>query len=287
MIDSTVALPSAQSARGLTIAHLVGLDDADAPAFAHAVALAHASASSLVSIHANDDPSALARMPRATTLLTRWGLLPADAQRGAAGSPGMQHRCVLDNCCDDVVDTLLNAVAQAKPDLLIATTGASDAVRRVLAGSVAEAVARGVSAPTLLLPGGCRPFVDAQSGALALKRVIVAAGDERAAYVGADHALWLADMAGATELDIELLHVGEATPAPVAPPVRRANTRIHVNQVQGSLEPQVAARAEAWPADLLVMATRGHDSLRDVLLGSHAERTLHLARCPVLSIPLL
>ena len=285
MMNVSTSGHPAPSTRGLTIVHLAGLDDSDQPAFAHAVALARASGSSLVSIHANDDPGALARMPRAATLLSRWGMLPADAENGAEGKLGMNHSCVVDNCCDDVVDTLLHAVARAKPDLLIATTGARDTLRRVLAGSVAEAVALQTSAPTLLLPVGCRSFVNAEIGVLGLRRVLVGAGDEQATRVGMERALWLANMAGTSELEIELLHARDA-PAPAVLSLLGANTRVHVKQAAGSPEVQLVARAEAWPADLIVMATRGHDSLRDVLLGSHAERTLHLAPCPLLSIPL-
>ncbi|MCZ7685014.1 MAG: universal stress protein [Sandaracinaceae bacterium] len=34
------------------------------------------------------------------------------------------------------------------------------------------------------------------------------------------------------------------------------------------------------------MATRGQDSLRDALLGTHTERVMRIARCPVLSVPI-
>lgn len=42
--------------------------------------------------------------------------------------------------------------------------------------------------------------------------------------------------------------------------------------------------ARAWPADLIVMGTRGATGLAHVLLGSVAERTIRSAPCPVLAV---
>lgn len=44
----------------------------------------------------------------------------------------------------------------------------------------------------------------------------------------------------------------------------------------------IVRTAEVEGADLIVMATRGHDSLHDRILGSNTERTLRHAPCPVL-----
>jgi nucleotide-binding universal stress UspA family protein len=43
--------------------------------------------------------------------------------------------------------------------------------------------------------------------------------------------------------------------------------------------------ANAIDASAVVMVTRGHDGLSDVLLGSHTERVLHRCRRPVLWVP--
>jgi nucleotide-binding universal stress UspA family protein len=52
----------------------------------------------------------------------------------------------------------------------------------------------------------------------------------------------------------------------------------------GSPGSEIAALAEKSGADLIVMGTRGLTGLRHVLLGSVAERTIRLARCPVLTV---
>lgn len=42
--------------------------------------------------------------------------------------------------------------------------------------------------------------------------------------------------------------------------------------------------AEALPADLIVMGTRGLTGIKHVLVGSTAERIVRLAQCPVVTI---
>jgi nucleotide-binding universal stress UspA family protein len=41
----------------------------------------------------------------------------------------------------------------------------------------------------------------------------------------------------------------------------------------------------AHEPSLIAMATRGHDSIGDVLRGSHTERVVRDAKCPVLCVP--
>ncbi|MBC7172429.1 MAG: universal stress protein [Polyangiaceae bacterium] len=157
---------------------------------------------------------------------------------------------------------------------------------RLFFGSVAEALALHVDAPALLVPAGGRSFVDGATGALTLRRILVAVGDAEAGEAGAERAAWVADLVGASEVDVELLHVGSAKPAPRLSLPQRRDTRFHVRTAEGSIEDAIVATAEALNADLIVMATRGHNSIADVMTGSHTERVLRRAHCPVLSVPL-
>jgi nucleotide-binding universal stress UspA family protein len=47
---------------------------------------------------------------------------------------------------------------------------------------------------------------------------------------------------------------------------------------------EIATTAEQLGIDLIVMGTRGLTGLKHVLLGSVAERTIRLAKCPVLTV---
>ncbi len=276
----------AMRVRGLTIAHTTDLRDEERSAFAHAVALALRSESKLLSLHVNDDEAAQSRIPQAVELLTRWRLLPSGSLSGDERKLQMQHERVVENCCDDPVDTLVRAIKKVEPQLLIGATSSREGLVRAMLGSVAESVALHVRAPALLLPHGCRPFVSEETGDITLQRILVAAGDAEATEVGMIHAVWLADLVSASEVNIELLHVdnGAAAPSPSLP--KRAGITCHYEVARGSIEGALLERAESQRVDLIVMATRGHDSLRDALLGSHAERVLRRVPCPLLAVPI-
>jgi len=54
---------------------------------------------------------------------------------------------------------------------------------------------------------------------------------------------------------------------------------------EGRAHEIIAARARAWPADLLVMGTHGRSGFNRLLLGSVTEKVLSMVTCPVLTVP--
>jgi nucleotide-binding universal stress UspA family protein len=54
---------------------------------------------------------------------------------------------------------------------------------------------------------------------------------------------------------------------------------------QGDVVDVICETAEEIKADLLVMTTEGRHGFLDALRGSHSERVLHKATCPLLAIP--
>jgi nucleotide-binding universal stress UspA family protein len=54
----------------------------------------------------------------------------------------------------------------------------------------------------------------------------------------------------------------------------------------GGPAPAVAETAAREHADVIVAGTRGHTALAGVIVGSVAQRLLHLAPCPVLVVPI-
>jgi nucleotide-binding universal stress UspA family protein len=63
-------------------------------------------------------------------------------------------------------------------------------------------------------------------------------------------------------------------------------TSVDVTSVMlGGAAPAIARIADEADADLIVVGSRGHSALAGVLLGSVAQRLLHLAKMPVMVVP--
>ena len=255
----------------LTIAHATALSSEDARPFEHGVALAHRSGATLCSVHAGGEPPSA--IPPAEDVLARWRL------------PGpLTHERVVHSCCDDPVDTVLDALREIAPDLVVCATHQRSGVLRIFADSRAESLAQNLSVPTLLFPIGSPGFVSPEDGTIALERVVIPIGDVESARAGIDKATWLGELIGARQLELELLHVGADDAPRVNVPMHQGWTWRFVN-AEGELDEVVDQRAQGGGC-LVVMATRGRDSIGDALLGSHAERVLRRAHCPVLMVPL-
>jgi nucleotide-binding universal stress UspA family protein len=154
-----------------------------------------------------------------------------------------------------------------------------------LHGSVAEPVARSAETLTLFIPHGVRGFVGAEDGTVSLRRLLIPV-DRRPQPRWALRAAWeIARLLGAEGATLQLLHVGsefEPSAVPVEP-----NTFAKIEHLvrTGDVVEQILAVARDGPADLIVMATEGHQGFLDALRGSTTERVLRQAPCPVLAVP--
>jgi nucleotide-binding universal stress UspA family protein len=255
------------------IAHTTDLSDDDDPAFEHAVALCSTQAARLASVHACVGPAPEREIPSAAALLSRWGL----------SERRIDHERIMHECCDDVTDTLLDALAKLAPQLVVCATHARAGFDRLLAQSIAEGVARNTNAATLLLPLGGRRFVDSKTGAIELGRVLVPAGDAREAQQALDAAARLAALAEVEAVEAVVLHVADGRPAPRPEP--RPRLRVSYRSATGPLDEAILEAAAALDPALVVMVTHGHDGVGDVLFGSHTERVLHQCQRPLLWVP--
>jgi nucleotide-binding universal stress UspA family protein len=61
--------------------------------------------------------------------------------------------------------------------------------------------------------------------------------------------------------------------------------RLKQTSLAGPIERAAFERAREFAPDVLVMTSRGHDQLSDVLFASHTERVLHAVVRPLLWIP--
>ena len=205
-----------------------------------------------MTVHGSAPPDVAAAVPDATPLAQAWGH-PIVHER----------RC--HECCDDVTDTVLDALAAIAPALVVTGTHARHGVSAWVRGSIGWALARNLMVPTLVVPNHGRGFVDERTGALTLARV-VAVIDGRTA----------SGDAAAVAHAIAVLGAG--------PPV--AATIVAVEGPAADVEATLKrVFAEVQPT-LVVLPHRLHGG-HGPLLGSRAESVSHHAGCPVLVVPIV
>jgi nucleotide-binding universal stress UspA family protein len=254
-----------------TIAHAAAAHrDEDRVPFEHALALALASQARLVSVHAGNEPDVEARLFGADEILRSWSHVGKIA-----------HEKLIHTCCDDPVDTTLDALRRLQPDLLVVGTHARTGIARWMMASRAEALAENLPSPTLVVPIGARPFVE--RGKLRLHRVLVPAGDAKSAKASCEALSRLLARASLPPGEVILLKVGDSSPELPELPLPDG-WLCQVKRVQGPVAEAITEAAQ--DVDLVVMATRGQDSFFDALVGTHTERVFHAAPCPVLAVPL-
>lgn len=256
-----------------TIMHVTDLVHDDRLAFTHAVALARAGRARLVAVHANAPDTAVVEIPDAADILRTWGDEPT-----AVDFTKRVH-----NCCDEPVETILDAIMTMAPDLVVAATHQHSALARFILGSDAEAIAHNVTTPVLLLSPQTRGFVTAADGTIDMHRIVIPIGDAQEAATAVAAAARLADLAGTEQVEFLLVHVGPAVDVATAALEARPGWTVWHRDVERTKVEEAIVR-ESAKASVVVMATRGHNSVGDVFRGSHTDRVLHGGHCPLLSV---
>ncbi len=267
------------------IVHATDFSQAGEPAFDHALRLALGRRSHFYLVHAEHlEPGQEAdwdSFPGVRSTLARWGLLPA----GSAPSAVHERLGVKVTKADvpdrDPADGVLRFITHNQCDFLVVATRA---IEGGADRSIAETLARRSQIPTLFLPLGQPGFVEHDGQAAAAQRA-VAGRSRRAARCGR--------FAGVEGCGRVRLRRGAAPCAACRRSRRRAviatderhHGRVRHVDADGNVVETIVAQATALDADLIVMATRGHDGLLDHLRGSTTEQVLHRAGRPLLAVP--
>jgi nucleotide-binding universal stress UspA family protein len=181
---------------------------------------------------------------------------------------------------------LLTLIRERQPDLTVMATHARKGVPHIVLGSVTEHVFRHAFRPVLCIP---EPEADRHTS---YQRILLPTDFSAAAGIAFPLAALLAR---AFDSRVIALHVAH----PHGPQAQTADipseaalwkstqpelegveivARVH----EGTVWDQIVNTARVEHADLIVMSTRGHDSLSDVVLGSNTDRVVRHAPCPVL-----
>lgn len=273
-----------------SVLHPTDFSATSARAFAHALAIALLRQTEFTILHVSPDEKGggdWSRFPPVRETLERWGLLEAGSPRSAVYEElRVNTRKIAVRGRSPVLATA--AFLNQRPcDLIVLGTEGRQGVSRWFDRSDAEAIARWSRTMTLFVPAGAgRDFVSPDNGDLNVKSILVPIDVEPDFTAALEFARRVAEVVGDQDrkVAITLLHVGESRPPVPALPegpewTWRAEDR------QGDVVAEILAAADRHVADLIVMATAGHDSVLDLLRGSVTEQVLRQAPCPLLAVP--
>lgn len=265
--------------------HPTDLSPESEPALQHALRLGLGARGTLRLFHVRAREQAHVSFPSVHGALHRWGMLPDPDDAHAFGALGLtvEKAEVVDA---DPVEAIARDATWHEADLLVMATHARSTLARAFARNVAEPASRRAHVPTLFLPHGARGFVDAATGEVRLRRVLVPVGGATSPQLAIEGAIRMLHTLRPAAVALRVFHVGEPGHFPrVTLPEhegwaweRRAMASVEVVD-------SIVGEAGDWEADLIVMATSGHDGALDMLLGSHAERVVRASPCPVLAMP--
>ncbi|MEQ9406356.1 MAG: universal stress protein [Fuerstiella sp.] len=254
-------------------------------AFAHALRLALDAKGKLEILHVHREREAAEwdNYPSVRDTLCKWKILPPHAQKSEVARLGVnisKSACTGANPAAGVLDHLERRGA----DLVVMATHRREGIDRWLHSNLAESISTKSDAASLFVPFGVDGFVDPDSGAVSLDRILIPIDKSPDPQATVDAVADLVNAIGPEHVDIRLLHIGDPSgmPSPTLPVSDKCrwvwDTRL------GSPVEAICNDADEFNADLIAMTTSGHDGFLDVLRGSTTERVLQRAKCPVLSV---
>lgn len=179
---------------------------------------------------------------------------------------------------------VLRRIENTQPDITVMATHSRKGVASYFVGTVAEQVVRAAHHPVLLVRKGPR------DAAAPYRRIVVTTDLSTASRSAFP---WSRLLAAQFSAELIAHHVAEGPAGDTESKVEELRRFVAPDHEGVAVRP-VVSHGRAWKeivslatsveADLVVMATRGHDSVGDDLLGSTADRVLRYASCPVLIV---
>ncbi len=250
----------------------IDLSPGSSTAFLQALALALAYRASLTVLHVGPEHHRdvpWSRYPSVRAALAGWGRIPPDSPREAvAPATGVEvHKASMRD--RDPAEGLVRYLRSRTVDLLVLGTKARPGWVQLIRHSEAQLIARETHLPTLFVQQGQPGFVDPDTGAVRLRRVLLPFADEPAPEPAIQKcaSLLAASRGGdAAPVTVTLLHLGARSRWPQVP---------ELAGVEWSQE-----RAEGD-----FVADEGPQGTWEGIWGSVTERVVRRAGCPVLAVP--
>jgi len=270
-----------------SVFHPTDFSEASHLAFAHALAVALLRETELTILHAGRDFLAedeWTKFPAVRRTLEAWGCL----------EPGSPRSAVLEQLNVRVKKVNMRGrrpavaihkyVSEHEIDLIVLATEGRGGMPSWLQPSVAERVARETKVMTLFVPGDGRGFVNPRDGSIQLSRILIPAAAAPSAKPAIAYVSRIAQFVP-KPVEVVLLHVGDG-PMPTLDPPADPQLRFREERRSGDVTSEIERAARELDVDLIAMTTDGRDGFLGVIgRGSHTERLVRCAPCPVLAVP--
>lgn len=256
------------------VAHATDLLPDGGVAFAHAVAIAQHLDARLVSLYAETDEREQRPAPTQADLV------------GWADGRTVPHETHVHDGFDDPVDTLLEALHDLRPAVLVVGHRPANAFQRLMRGSVSTGLALNTHVPTLILAIGGRGFVDPDDGTVSLARIVVPVGSLPASEAALAALAEIVKPLAAAPIDVHLIACGGAAAIETLALPKDPKLRFHPHRVADSVAHAVTTLADELDADLILMSSRGQDSVHDVFVGTNTEQVVRHTQRPILCVPI-
>jgi nucleotide-binding universal stress UspA family protein len=254
-------------------------------AFIHALKAALVAKAELTILHVSPKHELeWMEFPGVRPVLERWGLLPTNSSQRDVLKLGINIKKVQAKH-DDPVESVTGYLSTHNTDLIVLATDQQKAGVQWLSRSIAVPIALKSRQMTLFIPKGVEGFVSARDGSISLTSMLIPVAATPAAQPAVQAAARMATRLECPAGVFTLVHIGEQADMPQVQlpnvPGWRWNTVVR----SGDVVDVIIETASAVNAGLIVLTTEGRSGFLDALRGSHSERILQRAACPLLAIP--
>ena len=254
-------------------------------AFIHALKAALIAKAELTILHVSPKSELeWTEFPGVRATLERWGLLPKNSSQKDVVKLGINVKKVQAKN-DDPVESVTSYLHTHNTDLIVLATDQQKGRVQWLSQSIAAPIARKSRQMTLFISKGMNGFVSTRDGSVSLTSMVIPVAATPAAQPAVQAAARMAHRLNCPDGVFTLLHVGEKATMPEVQlpdvPGWRWTTEIR----SGDVVDVINETASAVNAGLIVLTTEGRNGFLDALRGSHSERIMQRAPCPLLAIP--
>jgi nucleotide-binding universal stress UspA family protein len=255
-------------------------------AFVHALKAALLAKAELTILHVAPKHELMdwTEFPGVRATLERWGLLPKNSSQKDVIKLGINVKKVQARH-DDPVESVVAYLEEHTTDLIVLATEQQKGKVQWLTKSIAAPIARKSRQMTLFIPKGVEGFVSGQDGSVSLTNMLIPVSATPAAQPAIHAAARMATRLDCPAGVFTLVHVGDDADMPQVqlPNVPGWNWTKEIRS--GDVIDVISETAAEIKADLIVLTTDGRNGFLDALRGSHSERIMQRAPCPLLAIP--